>query len=121
MRRIVIVGLPASGKTTLGHQLAEETGLPFYDDATQLPDHDGFIITHPQFCDPKSLTRVITAITTQWGNPEVLYFENNPQQAHINAKHRTRRVAGLIDRLSQLYNPQTPTYPVYRENASAKR
>lgn len=31
MRRIIIIGYMGSGKTTVGHALSRETGLPFYD------------------------------------------------------------------------------------------
>ena len=31
MRRIVLIGYMGAGKTTIGHALSKETGIPFYD------------------------------------------------------------------------------------------
>ena len=31
MKRIIIIGYMGSGKTTVGHALSQELGLPFYD------------------------------------------------------------------------------------------
>ncbi|MCE2936315.1 MAG: shikimate kinase [Cyclobacteriaceae bacterium] len=45
MKKIFLIGLPGSGKTTLGRQLADHLGLPFVDLDKEVEKHEGKLIS----------------------------------------------------------------------------
>jgi shikimate kinase len=45
-RNLILIGLPGSGKSTLGRQLALRLGLPFYDSDNEIEARTGVTIPH---------------------------------------------------------------------------
>lgn len=109
--QLAIVGLPASGKTTLGMKLSEENGVPYFDDIQPydvLPEN--FIISSPFFC----IENAQNLLRSRFPSITFIYFSNNPTQCLVNSKHRDRNVAGSIRQLSRVYTPVNPI-PVFGE------
>jgi len=116
----MVVGLPGSGKTELAKQIAQSTGRQLIDDPTDmdfLEKSDGnIVIADPFFCEThiRELALQVLAESFPDAELEVIFFENNPIQAKINARKRgTRKVDGLINHLSSIYQPEDETLPVW--------
>ena len=126
----LLVGLPGSGKTTVGNFFIEKhntigKGI-FIDDIGVLTQDaksyllnidkeiDYIIISDVYFCKEKVLQAAKNLIIEIFSNVEVeiLYFENNPEKCLYNVKERekngdNRKVDGLIKLLSKDYNVST--------------
>jgi hypothetical protein len=111
MNIILIIGLPASGKTHLATSLGEQLGIPVFDDPTSTDflrtvTYDGMIITDPKFCDPSILRSAEGLILKHFpkGQIQYIYFENDPAQCLINAAQRPGKlVTNFIQQLSKVY------------------
>jgi hypothetical protein len=113
---VVIVGLPGSGKSHLGAQMAAQAGVPFFDDATALPSAPGFVLTHPELCKSDLLDQVVAQMAHAWpGVPvRLVFFANDAEQALRNAATRPGKpVAGLIRHLARAYAPPADALPVW--------
>lgn len=116
----VIIGLPGSGKTTLGKQICEKTGQTLIDDPKSLKDilhTDGnIVVTDPFLCQPCTREQVLLIASDHFPDceQEIIFFENNPAQASKNAQERAdRSVSGLIAYLTKVYKPIGEIRPVY--------
>lgn len=117
---ILIIGLPASGKTTLAQKIAKEKEYFLIDDPMDLNSYekhmkDNIVICDPLFCREKTLKRAEILLKTYNYVIEKIYFENDPQQCIANAKLRNgKRVDGSINFLTESYEPINPI-PVYKK------
>jgi adenylate kinase family enzyme len=120
MNITVLVGLPGSGKTTLGEQLASSDGI-FLDDVSVsggleiikkaiVAGWEKIIISDVFLCEPLQqihaaqwLEKNASKYTVNW-----IFFENSPEQCQRNviqrmAKGDLRKVEELIRHLSKVY------------------
>lgn len=118
----ILVGLPGSGKTYLGKQMALDLGIPFFDDcATEestwldavecIKDGYDCILADPKFCRSDvygSLCSKIVSIMPSMARLNNIYFENDPDTCVRNVRNRKdgRKVLeNHIYRLSREYTP----------------
>jgi hypothetical protein len=122
MNITLLVGLPASGKTWLGHKLTKDIGL-FIDDPKDLKwinnisNEEHLVIADSHFCKPKVIEKCIEVLETKLGKIEyeIIYFENDPVSCKVNVEYRNdkRKVNEFIDLLSKVY--------IIPENSKVKR
>lgn len=107
----LIVGLPGSGKTTLGKQL-ESQGSYFIDDISisgidvlqeAIKVHDHVVVADIFLCREKERQRAIRFLKDceiEW-----VFFENDPIKCLANVKQRNdgRKVEGMVQQLSKEY------------------
>jgi len=101
----LIVGLPASGKTTLGATLSCDV---FLDEVTSLDQikiplelGKSVVVTDPHLCLKKNQEKAKVVFNNwpiRW-----IYFENNPKQCLVNAKLRDKPVNNDIKIFSKDY------------------
>jgi predicted kinase len=109
---IAIVGLPGSGKSFLGKQIAREQNCLFVDDINvrTLPlveeNKGNIVITDVWFCEEKTRTRAAKMLN-EIGYDEIewIFFENAPDKCRKNVQRRAdgRAVMGLIQGLTGKY------------------
>ncbi|MFK7803320.1 MAG: (d)CMP kinase [Anaerolineae bacterium] len=109
---ITIDGPAASGKTTVGYQLAEKLGYIFLD--TGVMYRAVTLATLVQGVDPKSEENVVRVA-------QAMNFEIEPEKDHADGRHYTVIVDG-IDATWEIRNPQVnqnvsavSSYPEVRE------
>ena len=106
MKAILIIGLPASGKSTYIEEIRQ--GAEVLDDfvGRDLPRVERLIIADPYLCKERIRLAMKSALELMGYSVEEIFYENNPEQCHINAETRPdKKVDGLIDILSWEYNP----------------
>lgn len=121
---IAIAGLPASGKSFLGKQLADANGGLLVDDPSKAGlealasiGKKTVVVTDPFFCFPEYRTKA-EAKFKEMGATEVewIFFESNVEQCLKNAKLRPGLVNGDIRYFASKY--QIPagvkTRPVFK-------
>lgn len=92
-RLIVIVGLPASGKTHWGENYAKENGMLFLDEPSSIKELNeslktwDCVCTAPEAC----ITGLREKIRERYPQVEFIYFENNKEQCLENAKSRPEK------------------------------
>ena len=131
MRSLIIVGLPASGKTSHARDLL--AGRPYYEDIHHwlyrreqcIRDGDDrfgcflndlqagrpFVIDSVEMCERTVREDFIKEYLSRWPEIDWLYFANEPDQCRRNAQfpehrgesHRLHRLRE-IDRASQVYH-----------------
>lgn len=112
----IVVGLPASGKTTL----ASSIGVQVVDDPACLSDvlgfEEDFIITDPYFCIKGNHNNCVKFLNENYNCViNTIYFKNDYKQCLKNAKLRpNKKVEGLIEILSKTYNPPDNALDVYK-------
>lgn len=122
----LIVGLPASGKTTLAEHLAKENQGIVIDD----PQHFALIlkamesnpqvplfIADPMLCFATARESARKKLEELGCEVEWIFFENNPDQCQINATTRSNKpVKKDIHYLSQKYQipDNIKPIPVYK-------
>jgi len=137
---IVLVGMPGSGKTTVGRQLARRLGLPFFDSDHVIEDRLGCSIRdffaregEAAFRDVEAqvlaeLARGGNAVLATGGGAvlreenrralreggQVIYLRSSPEELHRRLRHDTQRpllqVADPLARLRALYAERDPLY-----------
>lgn len=121
MKAIIIVGLPASGKTTLANNLIKDNCFMLFDDVSvseklfsDMNDHiksqKDLVITDPYICLKNVqdvLKNKLIGYDIEW-----IYFENDPNQCLINASFRDKKVDGLIKNLSKQYYMPNQVVPM---------
>lgn len=121
MKAILIVGLPGSGKTTHGKQIAKRENCLFVDDINvrTLPlveENKGtVVIADVWFCEEKTRTRAVKMLNEMgYDDIEWLFFENNPDQCRKNVAKRAdgRSVTGLIQGLTGKYTIPKEIEPI---------
>lgn len=114
-----IVGLPGSGKTTLGNKWADEFKLQFIDDPKTSKENrreevlalvrggNSFILSDIFLCDPQVRSRFEATVKEIDPGAAVHYFffENNTTKclANVAARNDGRNVEPSIKRLSNIY------------------
>ena len=110
---IAIIGLPASGKTTLAEALMKLGEVEFIlDDPQDMSDiedafstDEPFAVTCPYLCIDESINKLEELVKQYDFELEFIYFENDAKQCKINAATRpTRKVDNLIVYLTKLYH-----------------
>ena len=126
---IVIIGLPASGKSYLLNKFARHfTNPTIFDDYSKhhsttielkaaIKRGDDILISDPLFCISQNLDTLLDLFPETY-SCDIRNFENNPEQCLINAKIRNqnganKEVEGLIKLLSKNYNPTHELEPVF--------
>lgn len=117
----LLVGLPGSGKTHLANEIAKKGKYVIFDDISHNKDMlklmflsgntestDDIIITDYSLCNPLTRSACESILDRMFPDYDLywIYFENNPEKCHNNAKRRTdesRNVDNLIDLLSKQY------------------
>ena len=108
MKALVIVGLPASGKSTYIETIQHLYNAVYDDIYCEIEkiSYDSIIISHPDFCKDNIRGEVKRRLETKGYSVEFLFFANNPKQCLKNAKRRENKdVDGYIRYLSGFYNP----------------
>jgi len=126
---IFIVGLPASGKTTLANKINDENGgiYKIVDDPKNFnldikPYLGGnMIITDPNLCREDNRENAIKMISSVDMNIKIdwIFFENNPKLCLVNALNRDGgKVKSSIFNLTRIYKiPQGANIiPVFNSN-----
>jgi shikimate kinase len=142
--RVALVGLPGSGKSTVGRQLARRLGLPFRDSDHEIEARIGCTIREffaregePAFRDIeeeviRDLTGGADGVLATGGGAvlrpanrqrlreaaQVVYLRSAPDELHRRLRQDTQRpllqVADPLQRLRTLYDERDP---LYRETA----
>ncbi|HSV78185.1 MAG TPA: shikimate kinase [Ramlibacter sp.] len=137
---IVLVGMPGSGKTTVGRQLARRLGLPFFDSDHVIEDRLGCSIRdffaregEAAFRDVEAqvlaeLALAGNAVLATGGGAvlreenrralheggHVIYLRSSPEELHRRLRNDTQRpllqVADPLARLRALYAERDPLY-----------
>lgn len=110
---IVLVGLPASGKTTLGKFLSKELNIPYLEDVSTMEYLPcTCIVDNPYFCLEAARNKL------QRTNRKFIfwYFENDPEQCILNDRKRQRKQKSqsLIKYLSKQYLPSEIHFKCFR-------
>jgi hypothetical protein len=121
---ILIAGLPGSGKSFLGRELALETGYHFLDDVSRTldPDRDparqlsqysklpGLVLADPLLCAKEGIANARALLSQAFPLVPVrlICFENDVPACLRNVKARAdgRDVVGLIHSLAATWRPQ---------------
>jgi len=141
---IVLIGLPGSGKSTVGRQLARRLQLPFYDSDHAIEERLGCSIREAFERDGEAsfrdleevvldeLTRLPNAVISTGGGAitrlatrerlrergQVVYLNSTPEEIYRRLRHDQNRpllqVADPLTRLRDLYGARDP---LYRETA----
>jgi len=142
---IALVGLPGSGKSTVGRQLARRLQLPFYDSDHVIEERLGYSIREAferdgeaSFRDREEaildeLTQLPKAVISTGGGAvirpatrqrlrergQVVYLNSTPEEIFRRLRHDQNRpllqVANPLTKLRDLY---TARDPLYRETAN---
>lgn len=130
----LLVGLPGSGKSTLGNILAKESDSYFLDDiSNQTSDINLFfadffqthqniqhlIVSDVYFCYEKTLKKAQDILNNHFPNAiiDVIYFENSYQKCLNNINYRIslgddRKVLEFLFHTSKIYNIPSHIQPV---------
>ena len=130
----LLVGLPGSGKSTLGNILAKESDSYFLDDiSNQTSDINLFfadffqthqniqhlIISDVYFCYEKTLKKAQDILNNHFPNAiiDVIYFENSYQKCLNNINYRIslgddRKVLEFLSNTSKVYTIPSHVHPV---------
>ena len=123
MKITLIIGLPASGKTTFMEEQFPDAYL--VDDPVSLldlpkPDTvEHLVISDPSFCVDRTLAFCKKHLLQAYGvvNIEYIYFANNPEQCRKNASNRKgKMVDSYISYLTEKYNPPRVDKEVWKVN-----
>jgi shikimate kinase len=139
-RQLALIGLPGSGKSTVGHQLARRLGLPFRDSDHEIESRIGCTIREfferegePAFRDIeeeviRELTDGSPAVLATGGgavlraanrqrlrdSAHVVYLRSSPDELYRRLRHDRHRpllqVADPLQRLRTLYDERDPLY-----------
>jgi len=127
MKITFIVGLPASGKTTLGQEIADQTGATLLDDFSlletdKLIQNDNLVITDPTACLANQ-TGIHETLERIFGEVEIRFiaFENDLEQCLTNNRQRGGRNISdaYIRALASRYDPKhfsDDIRPVFRSS-----
>jgi GTPase SAR1 family protein len=106
MKAILIIGLPASGKSTYIESIKGDATV--LDDfvGRDLPSIDRLIIADPYLCRERIRVAMKNSLELMGYSVEEVFYENDPDQCHINAEKRPdKEVDRFIDILSWEYAP----------------
>lgn len=129
MKIILIVGLPASGKTFLGRKLALEQNLKLIDDPTYLSEivshENGLVICDPKLCRQIDRNCAKDFLKSKFPNAEIewIFFENDYKACLKNSHLRkeqgdNRSVDRFIWYLSTVYSPEgSCQIPVWKDKS----
>lgn len=116
MKISIVIGLPASGKTTFVGNLK---GLLIDDPKSVnsiLGHNSDLVIASPHFCNLKSYNKLIELLNKEYDNPKIINycFDNDPKQSRINDIKRDRKLKSLalIKQLSTQYDINNYDNPV---------
>ncbi len=127
-RIYAIVGLPGSGKTTLGKKWSSDLKIPFLDDPKTadgnkrdevvklIKEGSHFIIADIFLCDPQQRARFEELVRNIDSGAHIFYsyFENRPDKCLANIKLRNdgRNVEPSLKRLSSIYTIPSTHLPM---------
>lgn len=121
MKKIIfIVGLPASGKTTLAETMAKDLQAALVDDPKSLDQimealsNDTVIVTDPFLCYKKNQEKA-KEIFSSLAEVNFIYFENDLLQCKKNAKLRPEKKVDVEIYSKNYFIPEgASTLSVYR-------
>ena len=141
---IALVGLPGSGKSTVGRQLARRLQLPFFDSDHVIEEHLGYSIREAferdgeeSFRDREEavldeLTQTCRAVISTGGGAvirpgtrqrlrergQVVYLNSTPEEIFRRLRHdQNRPLLQVADPLTKLRDLYAARDPLYRETA----
>jgi len=114
---IIIIGLPASGKTTYYHNKLEKNGFKLHDDfisnmyssefISDLKENNKLCLIDPRLCDFKLFNRIIDDLTQyiDISKLKLILFKNDKQKSIRYARYRgdLEKVSNTIDSYSKIY------------------
>jgi shikimate kinase len=115
---IIFVGLPGSGKTTIGRQMGRRLGLPFLDSDTVIEQRLGCSIR--EFFDREGEGAVLRPLNRQHlhARGKVVYLRSTPEEVFRRLRHDVQRpllqVKDPQEKLRDLFSVRDP---LYRETA----
>lgn len=143
--RVTLVGMPGSGKSTVGRQLARHLGVAFVDTDAEFERQVGmpireFFETHPEAAFRDREAGVIDALTQKPGalvmatgggaviraenrerlraTSHVFYLRSSPEELHRRLRHDTQRpLLQVADPLRRLRDLYRDRDPLYRQAA----
>jgi len=114
---LMVMGLPASGKT---HYLNQLEGYTLYDDVQfdiENEKSETIAVTHPEFCDDRIRLYVKHRLIDAGFTVREVYFKNDATQCLENAKTRqNKKVNGYIKELSGIYSTPLNAIDVWKES-----
>lgn len=143
-RTVALVGLPGSGKSTIGRQLARRLGLPFFDSDAVIEQRIGCSIAEffreqgeERFRDIESEVVALLAVgepkvlstgggsvlresnrRVLHGNALVVYLRSSPDEVFRRVRHdRNRPLLQVEDPLQKLRDLHAQRDPLYAETA----
>ena len=129
----LLVGLPGSGKSTIGQQMAESNNALFIDDISLLIKSDApeyianranelgkkhIIISDVNFCIDKIRNTAISQLELAFNmRTNVIFFENSPDKCLKNIERRIslgdkRKVKNLVKMLADEYKIPKDSLPL---------
>lgn len=128
----LVVGLPGSGKTRLGRELAKSTNSVLVDDSSAFDQNlldeytmmsKPIVFVCPYLCDGQYIASAIRFFEKRKYQVVRHYFANSPGQCISNLRHRkpesVKHIEPIVHHLSHIYNPPLDAIPVFVASSSS--
>lgn len=125
-RVYVLIGLPGSGKTYHGNELAQRLGAKFYDDMDEsrfeeleesIRNDEDCIVADAMLCNTEAKIACHAWLSQRGIEPLFVYFANDPEQCLANMEGRERNTITDLEMLTRRYDPPVSAVPVWRKDS----
>ncbi len=126
---ILIIGLPASGKTTLAYQLQKENGYQIIDDpknisefAEILKSRQNVIVTDPHLCNPLIRQKAIEFWENNKYGVKLIFFEKDIKKCQNNLIHRNdNRIIKHFEVFDYIIPKDVETIKIWQNNSQINK